>query len=73
MMLGSCLRKERSAAAKVNPICSLDLDLVDPAEVVFHRILGGHDVGFRRVQPVQRRIQGGGLAAARGPVTRTMP
>src|SRR6185295_6886941 len=43
----------------------VDLELVDPLEVVLDRILRGHDVDFRRVDGVDRRVQGRRLAGAR--------
>ncbi len=38
--------------------------LVDPHQVVLDRVFGGHDVGFDRVDPLQRRVERGGLARA---------
>ena len=45
----------------------VDLDLVDAVETVFNRILHGDDLAVGLVQFVQRRVQGGRLAAAGGP------
>ena len=53
MMFGSWRRNERSAAAKLRPMFSLHLHLVDAGEVELDRILGGHDVGFGRVELLQ--------------------
>src|SRR5947199_6075410 len=42
-----------------------DLNLIYSAEVVLDRILGGDNVGLGGVQPVQSRVQSGGLPASR--------
>ena len=42
----------------------VDLDLAHPLQLVLDRVLDGDDVLLRRVDLVQRGIEGGGLAAA---------
>ena len=42
----------------------VDLDLVDPLQLVLDRVFDRDDVLDRRFDPVQRRVQGRGLAAA---------
>ena len=55
---GAQHHRERAADAVV------DLDLVDAFEVVFDRILGGHDVVVRRVDRRDRRVERRRLAGA---------
>ena len=44
---GSWRKKARSALAKVSPIFGVDVHLVDAADLVLDRILGGEDVDVR--------------------------
>ncbi len=67
MMFGSWRRKERSAAAKLRPICSLHLHLVDAGEIELDRILDGDDVDLGRVDARQRAVERVGLARAGRP------
>ena len=64
MTSGSWRRKARSALANVRPIFGLHVHLVDAADLVLDRILGGEDVAARLVDPVQARVERGRLAAA---------
>ena len=44
----------------------VDLDLADAVDVIFHRVLQGHEVYFLAFQAVNHGVQGRGLAGARG-------
>ena len=54
-------------AGEGEPDLGLHLDLVDPADLVFHRVFHGDDLLVGRVDPVESPVEGGGLAASRGP------
>src|SRR5262249_41898026 len=45
----------------------IHLDLVDPLELIFHRVLDGDDLADLVVDRVQGAVKSGGLAAARRP------
>ena len=45
----------------------MDLNLVDPLDSIFDRILDGEDLLVRAIQCLQRRIQGGGLTGTGWP------
>src|SRR6266566_3962660 len=49
-----------------HPYLVADQHLIDAHQVVLDRVLGRHDVHVDGVDPRQRRVQGGGLAGARG-------
>jgi hypothetical protein len=55
------------ARGKGQPDLRVDLDLVDPLELVLDRILGRDDLGLFVADLVQRAIQGGRLARTRRP------
>ena len=38
-----------------------------PVQIEFDRVFGGHDVGFRRVQTLQRRVERGCFSRPRRP------
>jgi hypothetical protein len=57
-------RAQRVGEAEVD--LRADLDLVDAGHLVLDRVLDGEDLHVGLVQPVEGRVQGGGLAAARG-------
>ena len=57
-----CLR----VVGEIETDLGLDLDLVDPLDLVFHGVLDGDDLFVGRVDLVQGAVKGGGLAAARG-------
>ena len=50
---------ERSGEAQA--ALGLHLHLIDPTEVVFHRVFSGDDLPVRGIQHTQSRIQGRGL------------
>ena len=58
-----CPKRGRKGQADV----LANLDLIDARQVELDGILGRHDVGFRRVQPRNRRVERIGLAAAGWP------
>ena len=64
MMLGSCRRKARRAAAKFRPICSFICTWLTPPQLELDRIFGGHDVGIGLVQAGDRGIERVGFAGA---------
>src|SRR2546430_15808329 len=62
------LAQERAERGGEGPPHALvDLHLVDALEVVLDRVLGGHDVDVRRVDRVDRRVEGRRLPRAGGP------
>lgn len=67
------LTEKRSQARLQNSVRSAHLYLIDAGEVELDRVLGRHNVGFRRVQCLECRIQGIRLTRTVGPVTSTIP
>ena len=54
-------------SGKVQADGGLDLDLVDPFKLVFHRVFHRDDLAFSRVELRQRGIERGGFARTCGP------
>ena len=48
------------------PDLRIDVDLVDPVHLVFHRIFDGDDLLVRQVDALERGVERGGFAAAGG-------
>ncbi len=53
-------------AGEIQADARLDLDLIDPLQLVFDRVLDGDDLALGGVQPDQGGVQGGGLARTGG-------
>ena len=47
------------ARSKGDPRLGVDMDLVHPWDVIFHRVLDSDDIDLRRVQLVEAGVQGG--------------
>ena len=73
MMSGSQRRNARIATAKVEAGLGIHLHLAQPALRDFHRVLGGPDLGVRRVEVAQHRVQRRGLAGAGRPADEEQP
>ena len=54
-------------SGKVQADGRLDLDLVNPFKLIFHRVFHGDDLAFSGIELRQRGIERGGFARARRP------
>ena len=74
MMFGSWRRNDAQRGGEVQADALAHLHLVDAGEVELDRVLGGHDVGFRRVDLARSTSTACSSCRCRsGPVTSTMP
>ena len=66
MMSGSWRRMLRSECAERQTDLGMHLDLVDAVQLVFHRVLGGDDLGLVALDFQERAVKRGALAGTGG-------